>query len=397
MPLNTVLAAHNYYRERGGEDQYFANEAALLEERGHHVIRYEDCNDRVQNGLVAGMTAAWNERSYRRIRAAVQSHKPNIAHFHNTFPLISPAAYYAVRRLGVPVVQNLSNFRLLCPGGLFLRDGKPCEDCVEKNSFLPALSHKCYRESLAATAAVAGMISVHRACGTWRQAVDVYVTLSQFARRKFIDGGLPGDRVVVKANFVAPDPGMGDGGDYALFVGRLSEEKGIRTLVEAWGRLPDIPLIVAGEGPLAGVAWPRQVTRVGYATREHVFALMRNARALVFPSICYENAPLTILEAFACGLPVIASNLGSIPEFVAHERTGFLFRPGDAEDLAQQVRRIFEDEPGLREMRETARNEYLANYTAERNYRALMEIYAMATEDAAHFRTLKRRLVSDEA
>jgi glycosyltransferase involved in cell wall biosynthesis len=396
MRPKTVLLVHNYYRGRGGEDQLFTVEAELLEQLGNRVVRYEDYNDRIQSSFLAGLTSAWNHRSYERIREIVRSHQPDVAHFHNTFPLISPAAYYAVRKLGVPVVQTISNFRLLCPGGLFLRDGLPCEDCPKHGSLLPALAHRCYRASLPATAAVAGMITLHRAVGTWRRVVDAYITLSQFARTKFVNAGWPAERIAVKSNFVAPDPGIGDGsGGYALFVGRLSEEKGIKTLVEAWGRLPNIPLIVAGDGPLAATAWPPQVTAIGYATRERVFSLMKNARALVFPSICYENAPLTILEAFACGLPVIASNIGSIPEFVTHGRTGLLFRVGDAEDLARQVTTMFED--SVLEMRELARREYLAKYTSDQNYRALMEIYATAMESRAQTRTLKRRLVKHEA
>jgi len=396
MRPKTVLLVHNYYRGRGGEDQLFTVEAELLEQLGNRVVRYEDYNDRIQSSFLAGLTSAWNHRSYERIREIVRSHQPDVAHFHNTFPLISPAAYYAVRKLGVPVVQTISNFRLLCPGGLFLRDGLPCEDCPKHGSLLPVLAHRCYRASLPATAAVAGMITLHRAVGTWRRVVDAYITLSQFARTKFVNAGWPAERIAVKSNFVAPDPGIGDGsGGYALFVGRLSEEKGIKTLVEAWGRLPNIPLIVAGDGPLAATAWPPQVTAIGYATRERVFSLMKNARALVFPSICYENAPLTILEAFACGLPVIASNIGSIPEFVTHGRTGLLFRVGDAEDLARQVTTMFED--SVLEMRELARREYLAKYTSDQNYRALMEIYATAMESRAQTRTLKRRLVKHEA
>jgi glycosyltransferase involved in cell wall biosynthesis len=395
--LTTVLTVHNYYREPGGEDQLFVTESALIEQHGHRVIRYEDHNDRIQSGLLTGITATWNQRSYNRIHALVESHNPDVAHFHNTFPLISPAAYYAVRRLGVPVVQLLSNYRLLCPGGLFLRNNETCEKCVHQRSFRPALAHGCYRGSHAATAAVVGMVNSHWTLGTWTRQVDVYITLSEFARNKFIAGGLSGDRIVVKRNFVAPDPGIGDGaGKYVLFAGRLSEEKGIRTLAAAWHRLPRIPLVVAGEGPLAGISWPAGVTCLGHVSRQEIFARMKDASALIFPSICYENAPLTILEAFSCGLPVIASDLGSIPELVTHGRTGLLFRAGDAEDLARQVEFAFKDPARLREMRDAARREYLTKYTAERNYDALLQIYAMAKEEAGRH-ALMQRLVSDEA
>ncbi|MBZ5637053.1 MAG: glycosyltransferase [Acidobacteriia bacterium] len=383
MRSPTVLSVHNSYRQLGGEDQVFASEGALLEGAKHRVVYYQDDNSRVRSGLIAGAGASWNTRSYGRLKRLVREHRPDVAHFHNTFPLISPAGYYAVRRLGVPVVQKLSNFRLLCPGGLLLRDGVPCEDCIEHGSLRPAIAHGCYRGSRLATCAVAAMLGVNRAAGTYQRQVDVYIALSEFARRKFIAGGLPQDRIVVKPNFVAPDPGPGQGqGGYALFAGRLSEEKGIGALTRGWHVLGDIPLKVAGDGPLREAQWPANVTPLGHQSRESVLTLMKDALVLVFPSICYENAPVTIAEAFACGLPVIASNLGSIPEFVRHRYNGLLFEPGDAEDLARQVRWAFDHPQELRAMRANARREFEEKYTAERGYKMLMAVYEMAIENS---------------
>ena len=391
MPSLTVLSLHNFYRQPGGEDLVFATESALLERQGHRVIRYQDHNDRISSEALTGLSTIWNHASYRRIQSVISEHHPDVAHFHNTFPLISPAAYYAVRRLGVPVVQKLSNFRLLCPGGIFLREGQPCEQCLERRSLRPALIHKCYRGSRAATAAVTAMLAAHRAVGTWDRRIDVYIALSEFARSKFIQGGLPADRIVVKGNCVTPDPGPGEGkGGYALFVGRLSEEKGIGTLAEAWRRLPDIPLLVAGDGPLNQTEWPKGVTWLGHQSHDEVIGLMKNAAVLVFPSVCYECAPLTILEAFACGLPVIASDLGSVPELVTDRRNGRLFRAGDADDLGRQVRWAFEGPDQLGEMRAAARREFETRYTAEANYKALLEIYGLAIENYARARSARR-------
>jgi len=227
------------------------------------------------------------------------------------------------------------------------------------------------------------MLAVHRAAGTYQKQVDVYIALSEFARRKFIEGGLPQDRIVVKPNFVAPDPGIGEGrGGYALFVGRLAKEKGIDSLTAAWRTLGEIPLQVAGDGPLNKTEWPDGVTWLGNQPRERVMALMQDARVLVFPSVAHEGAPMTIVEAFACGLPVIASNLGSIPEFVTHGKTGLLFKPGDSEDLARQVRWAFDHPEEMRAMRANARREYEEKYTAERNYKMLIAIYEMAIENS---------------
>ena len=237
--------------------------------------------------------------------------------------------------------------------------------------------------------AVTAMLATHRAAGTWDRMVDLYIALSDFARERLVAGGLPAERVVVKPNFVSPDPGPGDGhGGYALYVGRLSEEKGVRVLVQAWHLLDGIPLLVAGDGPLSNLEWPNGVQYLGREPRERVLALMQNAKVLIFPSTWYECAPMTILEAFACGLPVIGSNLGSTAELVDHRRTGLLFRPGDAEDLATQVRWAFTHSEEMRSMRVSARREYQQKYTAERNYKLLTEIHKRAIESAANRRAI---------
>ncbi len=385
-----VVVVHNYYQQPGGEDQVFAAEAALLENNGHGVIRYEEDNSRItsHNAAVAAIDAVWSSKSARSIAGITHHNKAEVVHFHNTFPLISPAAYYAVQKEGAAVVQTLHNFRLLCPSATLFRDGIVCEECMDQRSFRPAMAHKCYRASRPATAAVAAMLTLHRAVGTWRRKVDLYIALSEFARKKFVAGGLPANRIVVKPNFVSPDPGMGTGsGGYALFVGRLSAEKGISVLASAWRELSNIPLVVAGDGPLASTEWPPGVSSLGRQPREKILELMREARVLIFPSVCYETGPLSILEAFACGLPVIASNLGSIAERVTHQRTGLLFNPGDAADLACKVRWAFEHPEAVEAMRAAARREFEEKYTAETNYKMLISIYEMAIESAR-----KRRL-----
>ena len=385
-----ILLAHNYYQQPGGEDQVFSAEGDLLESRTHRVIRYAEHNSRIagDSAASAALDSVWSSKSAQAISEIARCQKPDVAHFHNTFPLISPAAYYALQREGVPVVQTLHNFRLLCPGATLFRDGAVCEECIQQKSMMPAMTHGCYRESRPATAAVATMLTVHRAAGTWSRKVDLYIALSEFARRKFIAGGLPASRIVVKPNFVRPDPGMGaGGGEYALFAGRLSAEKGISVLASAWKGLGQYPLVVAGNGPLAATHWPQGVSWIGRQPREEILVLMRGARVLVFPSLWYEGAPMTIVEAFACGLPVIASNLGSMAETVTHEKTGLLFDPGDAADLARKVTWAFGHPEAMETMRGNARSEFEEKYTADRNYEMLMAIYETAI---ANFRREQR-------
>jgi glycosyltransferase involved in cell wall biosynthesis len=227
------------------------------------------------------------------------------------------------------------------------------------------------------------MLAIHRSAGTYQTSVDAYIALTDFARDKFIAGGLPADRIFVKPNFVTPDPHPGSGtGGYAFFAGRLSSEKGIETLAKTWRVLPDIPLQVAGDGPLKSIAWPKNATLLGHQPHEHVIERLREATVLVFPSTWYECMPMTILEAFACGTPVIASDLGSMAELVRHGHTGLLFRAGDSEDLATQVRYAFSHPEHMAQMRQNARREYEQKYTPERNYEQLMAIYSRAMENA---------------
>jgi len=376
-----LLLVHNSYRQPGGEDQVFASELELLATHGHDVVRYTAHNDAVRqlSKLNLGLRTIWSRTAYREMRAILRRERPHIVHVHNTLPLLSPAVYYAARAARVPVVQTLHNYRLLCPKAVFLREQRVCEDCLGRLLPWPAIVHACYRESRGATSAVAVMLSVHRLLGTWTRQVSRYIALTEFMRKKFIAGGFPAGQIVVKPNFVAPDPGVGNhSGQFALFVGRLSPEKGVRTLLQAWGHLRDrVPLKVVGEGPLQDLAhgYPPGITWLGRLRREEAVALMKEASVLVLPSECYEAFPTTLAEAFATGLPVVASRLGAMAEIVQDRQTGLLFNPGDAMDLAAKITWAL-DHPGeLTEMGRRAREEYEARYTAERNYQLLSDIY----------------------
>ena len=378
-----ILTAHNYYLEPGGEDQVFLSEASLLEDRGHTVLQHSVDNRRAtgMSRLRVAASAVWNRSSGRELRSLMTAHRPDVVHFHNTFPLLSPACYDAAREGGAAVIQTLHNYRLLCPGALLERGSSPCESCVGRRLAWPGILHGCYRSSRAATAALAGMTAVHAAAGTWSRAVDVYVALTRFARARFVEGGLPAAKIVVKPNFVWPDPGWGPGRcGYALFAGRMSEEKGLATLAAAWKLLDGaLALKVAGDGPLAGILdGVPGVEWLGRRTREEVLGLMQEASFLVFPSLCYEGLPMAILEAFACGLPVIASRRGAMAEVIEDGRTGLLFRPSDAGDLAATVAWAATHPTELSRMRREARAEFESRYTAGLNYQALIEVYERA-------------------
>jgi glycosyltransferase involved in cell wall biosynthesis len=384
-----VLLIHNRYQHAGGEDEVVAQEAAILEQHGHAVSRLTADNREIVDLSVRGRArlaaeTIWSRRSQRAVRERIRTDRPGVAHFHNTFPQISPSAYYACRDAGVAVVQTLHNYRLLCPGALFFRAGQVCEECLGKTAPWPGVRHACYRDSRTASSVVATMVTAHRVSGTWTHAVDLYIALTNFAKEKFIAGGLPKDRIVVKPNFVEHDPGLGDHeGGYALFVGRLSKEKGLDTLIEAWRLLGDTPVLkIVGDGPLRSLAdnAPPNIQWLGREPKARVFALMRDASALVFPSVVYEGFPLTIVEAFATGLPVIASRLGSMSEIVNDGETGILVAHGSSAELACSVDQLLANRSLARAIGRAGRDAYEARFTAERNYQMLMESYQLALE-----------------
>jgi glycosyltransferase involved in cell wall biosynthesis len=399
-----ILLCHNHYQQPGGEDLSFAAEAALLEAHGHDVVRHTLHNDALaeMHSLQAAARTIWGRESYRAVRGIMRRERPDVMHCTNTFPLLSPSIYYAARAEGVPVVQSLRNYRLLCPNAYLLRDNAVCEDCLGRLFAWPGIVHGCYRESRAASAVVAGMSGVHRLLGTWRKAIDLYFTPTEFARRQFIRAGFPAEKIAVKPNFVDPDPSVGDGaGGYAIFVGRLSPEKGIATLLEAWRQLGDaVPLKIVGDGPLANdVAAAAQcnpsIEWRGACSHAEVLRLLGDARCLVMPSIWYETFGRNIVEAFAKGTPAVASRLGCMEELVEDDVTGFHFTPGDAADLARVVRRAMNEPLTQTEMRIAARAAYESRYTGEVNYRMLMDLYQRALNGAGKPRTPEAGRSSD--
>lgn len=385
--LPKVLLCHNFYQQLGGEDVVFAAERDLLRRYGHEVFEYTDTNDRINgmNRLALAGTTIWSRAAHRTIGEMVQETDADIVHFHNTFPLLSPSVYSACRKAGAAVVQTLHNYRLICPNGLLFRDGAPCEDCIGRTPPLPGVIHACYGGSRAQSAVTAAMLTGHRLRGTWCEDIDVYIALTEFSRRKLTQGGLAAEKVVVKPNFIdpAPDPGP-PGGDFFLFAGRLDEGKGVKTLLKAWtSSSSPAPLRIAGNGALLGdvneaMIESPMIEHLGQIDRTSLIDQMQQSRALVFPSQWYENFPVTLVEAFACGLPVIVSRIGAMAEIVDDGRTGLLFNPGDPEDLRAKVRWAWEHPDELDRMGSEARREYEAKYTGDENYRQLMEIYDRA-------------------
>jgi len=373
-----ILIAHNAYQHRGGEDMVVDAEIVLLREHGHDVEIYSQHNDALNHmpRAAAAVSTIWSQRCAQEVEEACIRFHPDVIHVHNTFPLISPSLYWVAARLGIPVVQTLHNFRLLCPQAILLRDGRICEDCVGK---LPwrAVTRKCYRESAVQSAVITSMLTAHRALGTYREKVTRYIALNNFARDKYIEGGLPASLFRIKPNFVpsgiVPVWHNRHGG---LYVGRLSSEKGLDVLAEAVRKTGQQHIDIIGSGPLEPLARQAFGDRyLGFKPLDEILQRMNEARFLVLPSVCYENSPRTIVEAFSAGLPVITSRLGALADIVHDGVTGLLFNPGDAADLAAKMTWAHDHPAEMMRMGQAARAEYEAKYTPEANYETLMDIY----------------------
>jgi glycosyltransferase involved in cell wall biosynthesis len=386
MGFLKIVAVHNRYQERGGEDEVFEAEAQLLSDRGctiKTVIEPASDPRTWKQKYDVALNCIWSKPSHEKFLNLLRQERPDVVHIHNFFPGISPSVYYACREAEVPVVQTIHNYRLICPSATLYRDGHICEECMD-HSLWRGVRYGCYRESRLGTAAIALMIQTHRKRETWTDMVDCYVTLTEFARQKMIAGGLPADKITVKPNFMLKDPGKRTArGEYALFVGRLADLKGIPTMLAAWQRLDEmVPLVIAGDGPFR-VEMESEIARRGLShvlyrgrlSRQDTVDAMKNARFLVFPSGWYEGFPMTIVEAFACGLPVICSRLGSMQEIVTDSLTGWHFNSGDPDDLAAKINWAWKHAEETDAMGTAARREFETRYTATRNYEMLIEIY----------------------
>jgi glycosyltransferase involved in cell wall biosynthesis len=382
-----LLYIFNLYQQSGGENQWVRSEPEMLRARGHEVIVYQRDNNEIQHfspwkRAALFWQARWSRESYEAVRAIIRRERPEVAHVYNTLALVTPSVYYACHDEGVPVVQTVYNYRLLCPAGTFLRNGRVCEECVQ-HSLWRSVGYGCYRESRLQTAALAWTLDSHRRRGTWSQIVNRYLVPTEFMRRKLIEGGLPTEKIVVKPNYHEPDPGLRQLSDGSvLYVGRLSVEKGVRTLLAAWQMLEDAPLLrIVGDGPLraeletAAARSRGKISVLGSLPHEEVIAHLKKAATLILPSEWYEAFPHVILEAYACGVPIVASRLGTLSDVIKDGVTGVLFEPGNAADLAAKGTRLLRDGAASSRIAVAGRAEYETNYTGDRNYERLMRVY----------------------
>lgn len=378
-----VLVVHNYYAWRGGEDAVVDDEVRLLRDHGHTVELYSRDAQELASAaaLRVAADAIWSRRSYADVDRLIERMQPAIVHVHNSVPLVSPSVIWAAARHRVPVVQTLHNFRLACLAGTFLRDSAVCEGCLGRTPWRGVV-HACYRGSPVQSAGLATTLLAHRLLGTYRRHVAHFIALSAFARSKLMAAGIPPERIAVKPNAVdVPAPSETDDAERAggLFVGRLSDEKGLDTLAQACANDVFASITVVGDGPLAHtIAGVPAFRPRGPLAPAMVHALMRRARFLVLPSRSYEGFPRVLAEAFGSGLPIIASRIGSLAELVEDGITGLLVPPNDARALAAAMRWAQAHPTAMAAMGANARRVYLQRYTPASNHAALLAIYARA-------------------
>lgn len=381
-----ILTVHNFYQLHSGEEKVITNEINLLENNNHSIIFYKKYNEEINKFSVLKKAAllwetSYSKKTYDEVSEIIKNEKPDICHVHNFLPLISPSIYFACKSLKVPVVQTLHNYRLFCTNGMFFRNGHICEECLN-NSAYNSLKYNCYRNSKIQTYAVARMIEQNKKKGTWENLIDAFICPTNFVYEKFIEGNFPEEKLFIKPHFLINDPVFSENDEnYFLYVGRLDTLKGINLISSLSNNLKKIKIKLIGDGSkYQELKQNKNLEILGKKSYETAINYIKNCIALIFPSITFETFGLSIIEAFACGKPVIASRLGVMEELIEDGETGLLFEPGNTDELSEKIIWANENKDNMKIMGMNARKEYEKKYTAKKNYEILIDIYNKVLE-----------------
>jgi len=389
-----ILLVHNSYLEKGGEDAVVQSEKEMLEHYGHKVILFWRSNQEInkfnlfQKIKFILKDIVWSQNIYQEIKKIIKEEKPDIAHFHNSFYLISPSAYQACYDLKIPIVQTLHNYRFLCPIGTMFRQGRTCEDCLKKGR-RSLLKGKCFKNSYILSWGLKRLIDRYEHERILLKKVNTMICPSQFSKSKYLQEKWPSEKIVVKPHFTDIEyMDRSDVGNYMLFVGRLADYKGIEVLFDALKHVPNAHLRIIGNGPLRDsiqneTREMKNVDMIGELPYDEVVKEIRKAAFLIFPSICYETFGRSIMDAFACGVPVIASDHGAGEELIEDGKNGFLFQSGNSHDLAEKIQKMIMDQSLVEEMGDKARKTYDEKFTMQKNYQRLIKIYSEITHEKA--------------
>ncbi|MGI4750527.1 MAG: glycosyltransferase family 4 protein [Janthinobacterium lividum] len=375
-----VLVIHTSYKYRGGEDTVVAEEIKLLRHAGMHVELLEFNND--ENALLKLLQLPFNVQSYYKTKQKLTDFRPDIVHIHNLHFGGSPSVIYAIKRSNTPFVTTLHNFRLLCPSGILFNNGKLFLDSLYQSFPWKAVELGVYKDSKLITFWVALSMYIHNKLGTWKNC-NKYIVLSEHARKLFLNSklNLSQNQMVVKPNFCSvPVLQPQKRENHFLYIGRLSEEKGIMLLLSVFSSCT-YKVKIAGDGPLKNeviqyAAKYPNIEFIGIVNKAEVFILLQSCSALLFPSVWFEGMPLTIIEAFACGTPVISSKLGAMETMITPEYNGLHFEANDKVDFRQKLDQWIQlSEEEKNRYRENALNSFISNYTSSRNLVLLVDIY----------------------
>lgn len=384
-----ILIVHNYYQIPGGEDTVVANEKKLLEEHDHDVLFYSRNNSELKHfsklqKLILPITTMFNPKTYREVKRIIRENNVDIVHVHNTLNLVSPSVYYAAFSCKIPVVQTIHNFRLLCPGATFYRDGHICEECVSKGLSC-AVRHRCYRGSRLQTFVCVMSTWLHRRLGTYRKLNYIFLTefnrnklllLNKLNKKQLIDP----ERVFVKPNFTYPAATEKKNGEHYLFIGRIEEIKGADRIAEAFSQMPDKRILFAGTGTLLEDLKEKyrdcsNVIFLGFMDRKSLDMLLSKAKAVIVDSQWYETFGMIVIEAYAAGVPVIVGDIGNVGDLVISNETGVKFRYNSTKELIDAVG-IFEKAD--REWQDSCKYTFEKRYSPEHNIDILNSVYEEA-------------------
>ncbi len=384
-----ILLIHDFYQVFGGEDAVPLSEQTLLEKRGHSVLFYSRHNDELRSFSIPEkmrfvFDTIYSFRTKRDIQRSVAEWDPEVAYIHNVYPLISPSVYHLLSTLEIPIVQCVHDFRPFCPNGLFYTHGERCQRCKGGN-YLHAVRHCCYKDSYFLSALYATSVGLNR-LQHMMDKINAYICLTDFYKRLLLEQGIPDEKIFIRPSsidmsMVTPDFG-GAFGEYAVYLGRLSAEKGPWTLLRAFEQTPEARLKIIGTGPLEEEVRRyiqekglRNVEMMGFKTGEEKWKLLKDSLFAIIPSECFENFPVASLEFYAAGKPVVAANLGGLPYIIADGQTGLLFQPGDSTDLADKVRHLFNHPEQAVRMGRRARELAEIEFGSEKSYQNLMNIF----------------------
>ncbi len=386
-----ILSIHNDYQLQGGETAIVNAERKLLSSAGHRVVVYQRSNNDIKNfGVIQKITffpnAIYSLSTYNEVKKIIKEEKIDVAHVHNVFPLISPSVYKALHDGKVPIVQTLHNVRFLCPNGLFYTHGKICEKCKFGNT-VHAVMLKCYHNSYPLSALYALSIGIHRSLGTF-DFINRYIANTEFTKQKLIESNFTvSEKISILGNYFPsplPEPIHKKHSDrYIAYIGRLSSEKGVSTLIRAMALKTDVKLKIAGTGPdlhqLHKLVRDLKINHVeftGHLSGDVKWSFLKQALCTIIPSNWYDTFPLVTLESMAVGTPVIASNIGGLPYIVDDGKNGYLFSPGDYQDLSEKISLLINDPQKIELMGKKCVNDITKKYSEQAHYKKMLEIYA---------------------